>query len=398
MDSVLEDENMAAPGTIWVPSHDGVRGFVVLTIVLMHVQFAINWVPNHEFPRALRSSSFFALEMMFLLAGFAAMLPVVASGAFLGARRYAIRRAGRLLPLYWLTIALAVALGGLLRPVTGLNHPHDVGTVLLHLTFLQHLVIPFKSGLGVHGVVWTMTIVACFYVVFALIAPLYLRHPLLGLAICLAVAVAWRTEVHILSRWYLQFPLFLSNFAIGMTAAWAYVRLRRSGVRASPAAAALVTVAALGAFVGLLYVAGLPVARRENPFSYNEGAPLNLAISAAFAAFLVALPFAPRWFQWPAGNRAARWLGTVSYGVFLFHFMVIWLVLRFVGIPRNGTLSSTFELAALVLPISLLCAWLGTRYVEDPLRRRARRAADRLGDSRVRPPVASPRPQPAETS
>ncbi|MEA2420548.1 MAG: hypothetical protein QOE60_2754, partial [Thermoleophilaceae bacterium] len=347
---------------------------------------------------ALQSSSFFAIEMLFLVAGFVAMLPVVAAGAFAGARRYAIRRAGRLLPLYWLTIALAVALGGLLRPVTGLDHPHDVGTVLLHLTFLQHLVIPFKSGFGVHGVVWTMTIAACFYGAFAVAGPWYLRHPLLGLAIGLGIAIAWRTQVDILSRWYLQFPLFLANFTIGMTAAWAYVRLRRSGARVNPAGAALVSLAALGAVVALLYVAGLSVTRHENPFSYNEGVSLNLAISAAFAALLVALPFAPRWFQWPAGNRVARWLGTVSYGTFLFHFMVIWLVLRFVDIPRNGTASSVFALGALVLPISLLCAWLGTRYVEDPLRRRARSAGDRLGRSHSPPTVAARQPPPVKTA
>ena len=399
MESGSGDRQQGAAAALWVPSFDGIRGFVSLSILLVHVQLAVGWAPNHEFPRALRSSWFFSIELLFLVGGFVALLPVVAYGAFRGARRYAIRRAGRLLPLYWVTIALAVVLGGLLRPVTGLDHPHDAGTVLLHLTFLQHLVIPFRSGFGVHGVVWTLTIVACFYAAFALSAPWYLRHPLIGLGIALAIAVAWRTQVDILSRWYLQFPLFLSNFAIGMTAAWAYARLRRSRLHVDPTAATLAVLGAAGALIGLLYAAGLPISRRENPFYYNEGVLLDLAVPTAFAILLVALPFTPRWFQWPAANRVSRWLGDVSYGMFLFHFIAIWLVLRYVDIPRNGSVSSLLYLLALVLPITLTSAWLGTRYVESPLRHRAQALAERVGRRRASQAVPpATQPAPAEAS
>lgn len=384
---------------IWVPSFDGVRGFVSLSILLVHVQLAVNWRPNHEFPRALRSSWFFSIELLFLVGGFVALLPVVAYGVFPGARRYLVRRAGRLLPLYWLTIALAILLGGLLRPMTGLEHPHDLGAVLAHLAFVQHMVMPFQSGFGVHGVVWTLTIIACFYLAFALSAGWYLRHPLAGLAIALAIAVAWRTQVDLTSSWYLQFPLFLSNFAIGMTAAWAYMRLRASRRRPSPATAVVAAAGALAALIALLYATGLPITRGENIY-YNEGVFLDIAVPTAFAAFLVVLPFTPRWFQWPAANRAARKLGDISYGLFLFHFIAIWLVLRYVDIPRNGSVSSLVYLLALVFPLTVAAAWSATRFVEQPVRTRAQALAERFARraDEAPPPVATagePEPVPA---
>ena len=81
---------------------------------------------------------------------------------------------------------------------------------------------------------------------------------------------------------------------------------------------------------------------------------------------MVTLPFVPGRVQWLVGNRMWCRLGDVSYAFFLFHFLVIWSVLRVVDVPRNYTLTSTIELAALVLPITFTTAWAATRWVERP--------------------------------
>jgi len=107
MESGPGDAKGGAAAALWVPSLDGIRGFVSLSILLVHVQLAVNWIPNHEFPRALRASWFFSIELLFLMGGLRGHAPRRGVRAFPGARRYAVRRAGRLLPLYWVTIALA---------------------------------------------------------------------------------------------------------------------------------------------------------------------------------------------------------------------------------------------------------------------------------------------------
>ena len=57
---------------------------------------------------------------------------------------------------------------------------------------------------------------------------------------------------------------------------------------------------------------------------------------------------------------------------------MIWLVLSVVPIPRNGSPSSMLELTMIVLPITFTLAWLATRYLENPLRRRAHVVAARF--------------------
>src|SRR5205814_3164427 len=136
---------------------DGIRGAVSLSIMFTHISLATGWRPDHEPFRALRSSSFFSIEFLFLVGGFVAFLPIVVNGAFIGARAYGLRRAGRILPLYWLTLALALALGPLLRPISGANFPHDPVAVLGHSVFLQQELYPFRAGFGVQGIVWTMS-------------------------------------------------------------------------------------------------------------------------------------------------------------------------------------------------------------------------------------------------
>jgi len=384
-----------------VVAFDGVRGLLSLSVAGGHILRTTGWAPLHEPLRALRFSSYFSIEFLFLLGGFGALLPVARSGRMIRARTYALRRAGRVVPVYYLTIVLAVILGGLLRPVTNSNFPHGPAAVLAHLAFLENEVYPFQSGFGVQGIVWTMSIVAVFYVVFALVGAHWLRHPYRWLAATIVLAVAWRETTLSHPDWYLQFPLFSIDFALGMTAAVVYVRLTRRLGDARPRAATAVCGAAAALLTVLLYLSGLAIAQGHGAM-WVEGAPLAVAVPVAFTIFLVALPFSAGAIQRAFANRAVRWVGEVSYALFLFHFLVIWLVVRFVHIPRNGALLPTAELAGLVLPISGTLAWAATRWIERPLRVRAHRLAARLETSSSSPrrlgavPQPAPAPAPAE--
>ena len=104
---------------------------------------------------------------------------------------------------------------------------------------------------------------------------------------------------------------------------------------------------------------------------------LAVLVPAAFGIALICLPFVPRAVQRVFDNRPARFIGDISYGLFLFHFLVIWGTLALVDIPRNGSPSSLFELLAIVLPVTIVLAWLGTNLVELPVRERAKLLAAR---------------------
>lgn len=381
---------------LWVPALDGVRGYLSISIACAHIWLAIGWVPNHELPHALRSSLFLSIDFLFLISGFVAFLPVVATRSFPGYRTYAIRRAGRVLPLYYATILLAVVLGGLLRPVSGAQFPHDFGAVLVHLGFLQHEVYPLRAGFGVQGIVWTMSIAIVFYAIYGAIAMRWLRHPWLWLLGSAVLAVGWREYWRGDINTFLQFPLFALDFGLGMAGAILYVRLSRGGLARVRRHAGLACLAAASALLVLLYFAGLPVARGTGGY-WGESSLLAVLLPAAFVSLLITLPFTSQAVQAVVGNPVGRWIGSVSYGLFLCHFLVIWTVLRFVDIPRDGSPGSVLKLGAIVLPISVTLGWAGTRFIEHPLRLRAQKLAadlDRRSAGRKAAAAAAGQPEP----
>ena len=361
-----------------IPELDGVRALVVLSIALFHITLAVGWRPNHELPAALQSSWFFSVEFLFVLAGLVAFTPVVRSGKLGSVRAYALRRAGRILPLYYLSLLVALVLAPLLRDTTGVSSPAGLEAVLAHLLFIQRQAYPLQEGFGVQGIVWAMSILALFYVLFPAVARRYLQHPLAGLALAALITAGWHVLAADDPNLLLQFPVFAADFAAGMTAAWALARLWER--RSRPLAALLAAAGAL-ALLGLcLYLSGLPVARGEQGY-WGEGPLLGVAVPLLFAALLVALPLCPAAVRAPLASRPLRFLSGISYGFFLFHFLVIWAALALFDIPRAGAPASVLELSAIVLPVTTLVAWLGTRYVERPLREWSRRLAERSAEA-----------------
>jgi peptidoglycan/LPS O-acetylase OafA/YrhL len=368
---------------MWVPALDGVRGLTSLSIAFTHIQLVSAWLPRHQFPLIMRNSWVVAIELFFVLAGWVALLSPASSGRFEGLRSYGYRRVGRILPAYYLSLLVIVLIGGWIRPPYLDGSPHGVNAVLVHLAFLQEIVYPGRTGMGVHQVVWSMTIAACFYATFPLVVRQYLRHPFVGLAMGIGISVAWRIATDGNDKVFEQYPLYVADFACGMTAAWLYVRARRSWT-VTPRRAIQVTAAGLLAFLGLLYLVGHGTVI-EHQVPRHEHLWVAIGVPAVFAMLLSTVPFLPGWAQWPLDNRLSRWLGDISYALFMFHFMTIYLMVKLLGIQTNGSPKSLLELLCAVIPVSFTIAWLTTRFVEKPARRwmRARALAVEARD-RVR--------------
>lgn len=411
-------ESRARAGIPVVPSMDGFRAFAILGIVLLHLISAVIQ-PRGEFARTLTYGTLpYFVEVLFILSGFVVFLPTVArAGDFGDLRGYAIRRAARLLPAYWASILIVLVLL-MLWPGVDPRWPTstEIGLQTLALHQPAAMLDPdFVQGLGINGPLWTLSIEVTFYLLLPLIAGLYFRHPIAGLFIAVAITVAWKLgaeNVGAISRALgldldgprvlslslsaqSQFPAFAFNFAAGMTAAWAFVRLRDRAASAElRRAAVLVQLAATAALVVLVAAFGTGErvdAPLINPFTRAD-IPLSLAIGTALAAFMLATSLAPPRAQRPFSLPFARSLGDISYGVYLIHFpLILFVGTAIVAWDLPDVLSEFWLFAPVLLAAALLYGWLSARFLELPIRRWAHRFGRRAQPGPGRLPGAATR-------
>lgn len=396
---------------IRIPAADGFRGLAALAVVAYHCLYAAGLPRLHSnLVRDIVASGYIGVDFFFVLSGFLLFLPVAAAaGTFGSVKAYALRRAARILPAYYLVLVVTQLFDALLVKVP-LDYPLYSGrgleSLMLHATFLQHSVglsLGFSEGFGVNGVVWTLSIEAVFYVVLPIVALRYFRHPFLGLLAALGLAIVWRVASshlwiplpHLAGLTHpaftkeilvTQFPNYLAHFAAGMTAAWIFVWLRRERL-VVPAWVCVGTQAvALSALVWLLASAGAHnIARTAGPL---DNWTATTPVAFVFALLLLATALAPPWARFPVSNPVVRRFGDISYGVYLWHLIFVGFALQSLHWVPDGTNGDFLRMFAFTLVGSCVAGWLSYAFLEQPILRWARRR------SRQREADAAPRPLP----
>jgi len=112
-----------------------------------------------------------------------------------------------------------------------------------------------------------------------------------------------------------------------------------------------------------------------------QGAP-RLIVHCLFCALLVALVVNPAGaFSRTLQSRPMFYLGKISYGIYLYHTLVVWLVGHLAGVWH---LSPTpLVRFAVVLPLSILVAGLSYRYIESPIMGLRHRRSMTLADAKA---------------
>ena len=342
------------------------RALAALGVVLCHAvgQFygVTRYSPGPE--RLLGWAGQVGVAVFFVVSGFCIRLPMARAlagdpAARLDVRRYLHRRARRILPPYWVAIAVSIAVG-LVSPIGLLDGGHGLLNIGLHLIGL-HTLWP-GSFTSINGVFWTIGLEIQFYLAYLLLAN-RAATPAKGFAL-LAVAVAaygaaslafhdpggWRQvgQEFILAtlwQWY-----------IGAVLADLYVR-RATAFAAAPRA--LAWAARLAAFAALFGLGlGDPVIA-EVHITYWL---LPFAAVAAVAAALMG----PQ----PARAGPLDALGQASYSLYLLHPAVLGLV---VLAAKAGGWPAWLSAGAAILG-ACAAALLSYRFVERPFI--ARRAPD----------------------
>ncbi len=309
-----------------IGSLEAVRGLAAVMVLVAHSRIG----GQHD---AVLLRGWIGVPVFFVLSGLVLYLPF-ADGTRMDMVAFWRRRVCRILPGYWVALAVVAAVtllagGTVARPFAQAslfgefwNGPRD-----------GDLISP----------AWTLAAEMVFYLVLPLIVWVLVRRPVLRPALLLAVAslaLAYRgAEQNIVPF------AFFGDFVFGMVAAILIVR----GVRSWWLAAA-----------GAVVAAAAVVFADSQPERYPFGELVALAVA------LMLVPLATRN---PRVPRALVGLGTISFGVYLWHVPI------FTALGSLGWTTGSWTLnTAVALMLTVAVATVSYRVVERPLIRLAARS------------------------
>ena len=360
---------------------DGMRGVAALSVFAVHI-----WIYQLPNSIALRRDSWetialfegrVAFVMFFVLSGFLLYRAFVRAALGRGDRvwmpGYLVRRAVRIVPAYSAAIAGSLILLSLAGDGTPGRRLVDTAELPLFLVFGQNY--SPATLLKLNAATWTLAVEIAFYLVLPLIGFVALRLRsiraqvvlLLGLV---AAGLTWNL-VDYLSGWgpvaAHSPPTFLPYFACGMLVALAVEHpkaIQRSRARGAALSSLQSVLLGLGA-AALLVANGLwhGLDRSVHSFAMEVFADLGAAVAfgAVIASIVLGTGAGLRWLAW----RPLAWIGTITYGVYLWHIPVI-VFLRGNGLLPGGALS-----ALVALPVAIAFGAASWYLLERPLMTRA---------------------------
>ncbi|WIB78032.1 acyltransferase [Curtobacterium sp. MCPF17_002] len=334
---------------------DGLRGLAVLLVVAGHVAESV--VP---YGGVVGVTTFFVLSGFVITRG---LLDEVDVAGRIDLRRFWARRVARLLPAFGLLVVvvpvLVVVLDDPSRAVIGWQ-------VLGAVTYTADYVRAVGGDLGVLGHTWSLAVEEQFYAVWPLVliglVALARRRPRFSAVLLVAVvaaAVCWRVVATVVAPYdWLAYSFDTSVAALLLGCAGA-VAVRVGIVPAVAGVRGIVLGTAGVLLLGLSTVCTLPIA-----LGPVDGITRWVGTTAVALAALVVLSAARG--AVPVLDLAPlRWLGTVSYGLYLWHFALLQL--------RPGGESITGPARLAVIALALVAATLSWYLVERPVIRAVRR-------------------------
>ena len=346
-----------------VPELDVLRGVAVVLVIIAHVW--IIW-PSWVLSDQLTGGGFLGVDLFFVLSGFlitALLLGEHDATGRIGIGAFYWRRVVRLVPALWLLLAAHLVFAEIDGyPPFGRSdwEWRSIGASASFVMNWHVLWNPLQAADLTP--LWSVAIEVQFYLVWPLVTAALLarsrsRPVVIGSLLALLAAVSarrlWLFESDGWEAAYLRSDSHVDGLVLGALVACAWIR----GWTPAHLPRWLLWVSAAG---GAALVTQL---RADERITYAGGTTTYLVLCALAVLVLVTDPR-------PLGNplaRAGALLGRVSYGVYLWHFPVLWAV------TRDGTHLSNLERSLLAAAITAAGVTVSRYGVELPLLRRARR-------------------------
>lgn len=320
------------------PALDGLRAIAVLMVLAYHAK-----VPGFN-------GMFVGVDVFFVLSGFLISSILLRRTDQLGIpkfREFYIRRFFRLAPALLAMLAVYVLFAPLAWPEY--NHARDATAAALYFSNYTKAFLGFPDYIS-HT--WSLSVEEQFYLVWPPI--LYLLHkryagnrlPLV-LAVLFLVATAWRwawlSHGHSWDQAYYRADTRMSGLILGsaLAAALSVPHTKALLQRASP-------------YLYILPIIAVAVLHHgwKDHWVLWYGIPLT---ELGTAAVVMALAFRERWLTEILSNRLLVLLGTLSYGIYLWHYPLM-RFLRQYGWETNFIVGTV---------ASITLAWISSKTVEE---------------------------------
>jgi peptidoglycan/LPS O-acetylase OafA/YrhL len=356
---------------------DGMRGVAALTVFAIHLWIyqlpnsmtlqRDSWATTALFEGRVAFVMFFVLSGYLLYRAFArAALGRSGPVSILG---YLARRAARIAPAYYVAIIGSLVCVSLAGNGTPGRRLVDASELPLFFGFAQNY--SPATLLKLNAATWTLSVEVAFYALLPVVGLLALklrsaRRQALVLGMLILAGLGWNLADY-LSGWGAVAghapPSFLPYFACGMLVALGVEQARAREREFGPAASAVLAVAALA----LLVANGVWHALDRSVDSFTMEVFADLAAAVAFSALIASLVIGTgaglRWLAW----RPLAWIGTITYGLYLWHIPVI-VFARGHGLLPGGALS-----ALVALPVAVALGAASWYLLEKPFMKRAAR-------------------------
>ena len=327
-------------GTRHIAALDGIRALAILIVVISHVVTPV--IPGG-----------FGVTLFFFVSGFIITRMMLNQG-FRGdhLKAFYVRRFFRLAPALFVYLAVSgLVMSALGYPIPGRDF---CATIFYYANYHQF------TGFGaVHSplvITWSLSVEEHFYFLFPIVLLLAGRRLVPVLMATIVAILAWRIVLVVgfhapMARTYVSTDTRLDSIAWGCLVSALIHRKDAVLERLSSRPALLVS--------GVLLLSTFAIRRDDfrETFRYSLQ---GLALMPVFCAlFWKQTPL--RWLRAVLESRAARYVGNISYSLYLYHFLVL--------AACDALIPGTPAFKPVVLAVAFLAASLSYYLVENPIRR-----------------------------
>jgi len=346
----------------YIPQFDGLRGIAILLVLIGHSGF-LEALPHAGMLEYTR----FGVDLFFVLSGFLITgILTDAKGSPHYFRNFYARRILRIWPLYYLVLFLAFIVAPLFRPAM---RPTAASIWPAFVFYVQNIALVYRDtypfGLGA---TWSLAVEEQFYLTWPLLVFLLRKKALAIVSVSLVVvSLSLRAAFHV----YGAAPGFVHFFTLSRLDSIAFGTLAALCLRSLTCT--LVCWRARAYQFLVLGAVGTVLARalihRNSSFigytflAFTFSGVLGLSLASDARTSLLGRALSAGWL---------RYIGKISYGIYLLHYPIFLLWARFIGsqgfCQPHSVARNLLAFAGQIL-LATTAASISWRFFEQPILR-----------------------------